>query len=77
MASQPLSTELRIGVSGSPVGGQLVSFAPVRWSYQLKYWPLGPWRSICSSVATVAVRRDTVSPWPMMPSRSATSALHM
>jgi hypothetical protein len=35
VASQPLSTEDRIGVSGSPVGGQVVSFAPLRWSYQL------------------------------------------
>jgi hypothetical protein len=35
VASQPLSTEERIGVSGAPVGGQTVSFSPVRWSYQL------------------------------------------
>jgi hypothetical protein len=35
VASQPLSTEERIGVSGSPVGGQVVSFVPVWWSYQL------------------------------------------
>jgi hypothetical protein len=35
VASQPLSTDDRIGVSGSPVGGQTVSLAPVPWSYQL------------------------------------------
>jgi hypothetical protein len=35
VASQALSTEDRIGVSGSPVGGQVVSFSPVRWSYHL------------------------------------------
>ena len=36
VASQPLSTDERIGVSiGSPVGGQTVSFSPVVWSYQL------------------------------------------
>ena len=35
VASQPLSTDERIGVSGSPDGGQAVSFAPVVWSYQL------------------------------------------
>jgi len=34
-ASQPLSTDERIGVRGSPDGGQTVSFSPVRWSYQL------------------------------------------
>ena len=34
-ASQPLSTEERIGTIGAPVGGQTVSFSPVRWSYQL------------------------------------------
>ena len=34
-ASQPLSTEERIGMIGAPVGGQIVSFSPVRWSYQL------------------------------------------
>ena len=39
VASQPLSTDDRIGPSGGligrPVGGQIVSFAPVVWSYQL------------------------------------------
>ncbi len=34
-ASQPLSTEDRMGIIGSPVGGQAVSLAPVVWSYQL------------------------------------------
>jgi hypothetical protein len=54
-----LSTEDRIGVSGSPVGGHVSSFAPVRWSYQLKNWPLGWWRSMCSSDPIVADRRST------------------
>ena len=35
VASQPLSTDDRMGIIGSPEGGQAVSFAPVRWSYQL------------------------------------------
>ena len=35
VASQPLSTDERIGVSGSPLDGQTVSFSPFRWSYQL------------------------------------------
>jgi hypothetical protein len=35
VASHPLSTEDRIGVSAWPVGGQVVSFSPVSWSYQL------------------------------------------
>ena len=34
-ASQALSTDDSLGTCGSPVGGQLVSFSPVRWSYQL------------------------------------------
>src|SRR4051794_3754275 len=75
-ASQPLSTDDRIGLSGSPVGGHAVSFAPVRRSYQLKYWPLGAWRSIRSSVASVCVMRATASACPMVPSRSTTTVLH-
>jgi hypothetical protein len=72
-----LSTDDRIGFSGSPLGGQVVSFDPSRWSYQLKYCPSGSWRSICSSVPIVRSRRETSSSWPMIPSRSAATALHM
>ena len=32
---------------------------------------------MCSSVVSVRPSRATVSRWPMIPSRSATSALHM
>ena len=32
---------------------------------------------MCSSVVSVRPSRSTVSRWPMIPSRSATSALHM
>ena len=35
VASQPLSTDESHGVSGPPDGGHVVSFSPVRWSYQL------------------------------------------
>jgi hypothetical protein len=77
VASQPLSTEDRIGVSGSPLGGQTVSFSPVRWSYQLKYCPLGPWRSMRWSVESVTRSRRTGSVCPMSRSRSAATALHM
>ena len=76
-ASQPLSTDDRIGVSGSPVDGQAVSTAPVWWSYQLKYWPLGWWRSMVSRERSVRSRRLTASLWPMIPRRSATRVLHM
>ena len=65
-------------MSGSPVGGQIVSFSPVRWSYQLKYWPLGVVALHPLERASVRVEpRRPASRWPMMPSRSATSALHM
>jgi hypothetical protein len=77
VASQPLSTDDRIGVSGSPLGGQTVNFFPVRWSYQLKYCPLGRWRSMRSSVESVVRRRRPSSVCPMMRSRSAATALHM
>jgi hypothetical protein len=75
-ASQPLSTEESQLVSGAPVGGQVASFAPVWWSYQLKYWPASP-RSMCSSEVTVCPSRVTASRWPMIPSRSAATVLHM
>ena len=75
-ASQPLSTEERIGVSAAPVGGHCVSFAPVRWSYQLKNWPLSPSRSMPSSVVSVRAARSRSSRLPMIPSRSAATALH-
>ena len=35
VASQPLSTEERIGSRSAPVGGHFVSLEPSRWSYQL------------------------------------------
>jgi hypothetical protein len=72
-----LSTDERIGVRGSPVGGQVVSFSPVRWSYQLKYWPLPGWRSIPSSESMVRDSRATASRRSTMPSSRATSVLHM
>jgi hypothetical protein len=77
VASQPLSTDERIGVSGSPVGGHVVSFSPLRWSYQLKNWPLGSWRSIRSSVPIVFSRRASASALPMIPSSLAARVLHM
>jgi hypothetical protein len=49
----------------------------VPWSYQLKNWPLGGWRSIRSSVAIVLESRSTVSRRLMIPSSRATMALHM
>ena len=72
-----MSTDDRIGVSGPPDGGQTVSFSPVRWSYQLKYWPVPSNRSMSSSVPIVRRSRDTSSERRMMPSRSAVTALHM
>jgi hypothetical protein len=72
-----LSTDERIGVSGLPVGGQEVSFSPVRWSYQLKNWPLGPWRSMLSRVPIVVDSRSTASRRSTIPSSRATSVLHM
>jgi hypothetical protein len=70
-----LSTELRIGVTGSPVGGHVVMTAPLRASYQLKYWP-PVLRSTRSSVVSVRDARDTSSRVPMMPRSRATTALH-
>src|SRR3954451_10860905 len=77
VASQPLSTEERIGVIAAPVGGQRVSLAPLRWSYQLEYCPPGSSRSIRSSVPIVFDKRATPSAWLIRPRRSAATALHM
>src|SRR4051794_37538560 len=75
-ASHALSTDERIGVSGSPDGGQTVNLAPVWWSYQLKNCPPEE-RSIPSRDVTVRDRRDTSSRRPMKPIFCATTALHM
>ena len=61
----------------SGLSGNVSSFAPVRWSYQLKYWPVFWKRSMCSSVVTVLDSRSTSSFLRMIPSRSAATALHM
>ena len=63
--------------NGAPLGGHVSSLAPVRWSYQLKNWPLGSWRSMPSSVVIVLRRRLTSSRREMIRSRSAATALHM
>ena len=73
-ASQPLSTDDSHGVAGSPPG-EVGEIEPSRMSYQLKYWPAFP-RSMCSSVVIVRFSRATASRWPMIPSRSAATALH-
>ncbi len=77
VASQPLSTDERIGTTGSPLGGQTVRTSPFVWSYQLKYWPLASCRSIVSSEPRVVSRRATASSCSMNPRRSATTVLHM
>ncbi len=69
-----MSTEDSHGVTVSPPG-EVGESAPVRMSYQLKYWPASP-RSIRSSVVTVRSSRATASAWPMIRSRSATTVLH-
>ena len=66
-----------MGTSGSPVAGQVTRTAPVWWSDQLKYWPLGSWRSIVSRDPSVVCSRATASACPMIPSSSATRVLHM
>jgi hypothetical protein len=75
VASQPLSTDDSQLSNGWPLGGPSSSFSPVRWSYQLKNWPLSC-RSMPSSVVIVLRRRLTSSRWEMSRSRSAATALH-